>query len=71
MADRRITLRIDEDTHQLIKIVSMYREEDVSNFLRRALLKELASLSYFSKERKKALGIETDITNSTGGPSSE
>jgi hypothetical protein len=33
------------------------RGEDLSNFVRRAIKKELAGLSYYPEETKKALGI--------------
>jgi hypothetical protein len=42
---------------KLVKKVSQDRGEDVSDFVRRAIYKELASLDYLSKKQKKALGI--------------
>ncbi len=42
---------------ELLKKVSHDRGEDVSDFVRRAVYKELASLDFLSKEQKKALGV--------------
>jgi hypothetical protein len=42
---------------KLVKKVSHDRGEDVSDFVRRAVYKELASLNYLSKKQKKALGV--------------
>jgi hypothetical protein len=55
--DRVMSVRFAERYWQLIREVCNYRNEDVSDFIRRAVLKELASLSYLTKEQKKALGI--------------
>lgn len=41
-----------------LRDVSKAREEDVSDFVRRAILKELARLGFLSPEQKKALGIK-------------
>lgn len=41
----------------LIRKVSRARGEDVSDFVRRAVLRELASLNFLSSEEKKALGL--------------
>ncbi len=41
-----------------LREVSRARGEDVSDFVRRAILKELASLGYLPIEQKKALGME-------------
>jgi len=43
---------------ELIKQVSKARGEDLSDFVRRSILKELASLSFLSEDQKKALGIK-------------
>ena len=42
---------------ELLKKVSKDRGEDVSDFVRRAVYKELASLSFLSDEQKKALEV--------------
>ena len=41
---------------ELLKTVCKARGEDMSSFVRRAVYKELADLSFLSSERKKALG---------------
>jgi hypothetical protein len=43
----------------LVKKVCRFRGEDLSDFVRRSVKKELARLSYLSEEEKKALGIGT------------
>jgi hypothetical protein len=41
----------------LLQKVCKARGEDLSDFARRAIKKELASLSFYNQETKKALGI--------------
>lgn len=41
----------------LLRMVCSQRGEDVSDFVRRAVLRELAALSYLSEVEKKALGV--------------
>jgi len=43
---------------ELLKKVCKARGEDVSDFVRRSVRKELARLCYLSDEDKKALGVE-------------
>jgi hypothetical protein len=52
-----IFARMPQADVELVKKVSQDRGEDVSDFVRRAVYKELASLNYLSKEQKKALGV--------------
>ena len=49
--------RVTTKLYLKLRSVSEARGEDVSDFIRRAVLKELASLSYLSKDQKKALGV--------------
>jgi len=42
----------------LLRKVTKARGEDLSDFIRRAVYKELACLNYLSEEQKKALGIK-------------
>ena len=46
---------MDEKEIQLIKKVARARGEDLSDFVRRAVKRELARLSYLTDEEKKAL----------------
>ena len=55
--NKQIGIRISKDTYLLLKSVAKFRGEDVSDFVRRAILKELASLSFLSESQKKALGL--------------
>jgi len=52
-----VGVRVTEDLYSQLKAVSEARGEDVSDFIRRAVLKELASLSFLSNSQKKALGV--------------
>jgi hypothetical protein len=61
-------LRIPLELHALIKKVSKSRGEGASSFARRAILKELASLSFLSDEQKKSLGIGTQDNNTVEVP---
>jgi hypothetical protein len=46
---------------ELIKKVCRARGEQVSDFVRRSVRKELARLNYLSDEEKKALEVEADV----------
>lgn len=52
-----IFARVDLQLYQKVREISSARGEDVSDFVRRAVLKELASLSFLPDDQKKALGI--------------
>jgi hypothetical protein len=49
--------RMRKEEVELIKRVCEARGEDLSDFVRRSVKKELARLSYLSPEEKKALGM--------------
>ena len=51
--------RMEPSKIELVKQVSKARGETVSSFVRRAVFRELAGLSYISKEEKKALGVKS------------
>ncbi|MDI9578287.1 MAG: hypothetical protein QM398_09160 [Thermoproteota archaeon] len=55
-----ISVRMGKEHKALLEKVSKARGEDVSDFVRRSVLKELASLSFLSSDEKKALGIKTE-----------
>jgi uncharacterized protein (DUF1778 family) len=59
MSNSHIGFRIDPADRQLLQRVCKARGEDMSDFARRAIKRELASLSYYNQETKKALGIST------------
>lgn len=65
MSNNIIGVRISQKHKLLLEKVCKARGEDVSDFVRRSILKELASLSYLSAEEKKALGVKTDNPTST------
>jgi hypothetical protein len=52
-----IFARMPQADVNLVKKVSLDRGEDVSDFVRRAVYKELASLNFLSNEQQQALGI--------------
>ena len=58
MSDPVIFARMPKNVVKLLKKVSKNRGEDISDFVRRAVYKELASLSFLSDEQKKSLGME-------------
>jgi hypothetical protein len=45
----------------MVKTVSQERGEDISDFLRRSILKELASLDMLPKHQRKALGLHVGV----------
>ena len=57
MKNKIIGFRVDSELNSLLRRVCEARGEDLSDFIRRAVLKELASLSFLPKEQKKALGL--------------
>jgi len=59
MSNCIIGIRITPQDKDLLQKVSKSRGEDLSDFVRRAIRKELASLSYLSAEDKKALGVSS------------
>ncbi len=60
-----IFARMPRPEVELVKKVSKDRGEDVSDFVRRAVYKELASLNFLSSDRKKALGMFTRVESKT------
>jgi len=54
---KQIGVRLLEQTYSLLKEIVKFRGEDLSDFVRRAIYKELAALSFLSNSQKKALGI--------------
>jgi hypothetical protein len=52
-----IFARMPQADVELLKKVSQDRGEDVSDFVRRAVYKELASLNFLTKQQRKALGV--------------
>jgi len=51
-------VRISKGDRELLDLVCKARGEDLSDFVRRSILKELASLGFLSEDQKKALGIK-------------
>ena len=58
MKTKTIGFRVTEEFYELLKMVCEFRGEDISDFIRRAILKELGKLGYLPVEQTKALGIE-------------
>jgi len=59
MAKKRhiVFARMPRENVVLIKEVTSARGEDVSDFVRRAIYKELARLGYLTEGERKALGL--------------
>ena len=55
----KLTLWIDIQLKEMLRKVSEARGEDMSDFVRRAIKRELARLGFLPEEEKKALGIIT------------
>lgn len=55
--EKVVGVRVTNKLYELIAKVCENRGEDVSDFIRRSILKELAELSFLPTEQKKALGI--------------
>jgi uncharacterized protein (DUF1778 family) len=57
MSNLTIGVRVTVRDRKLLDKVCAARGEDISDFLRRAIRKELASLSFLPEDEKKALGM--------------
>ena len=55
-----VGVRVTDELYAQLRAISNARGEDVSDFVRRAILKELASLSFLPPEQKKALGLKVE-----------
>jgi hypothetical protein len=60
MSDPMIGVRLRAEDKALLGSVCEARGEDVSDFVRRAVKRELAILGYLSRGEKKALGIKPE-----------
>ena len=60
MLNLTIGVRIQKEDRKLLDIVCKARGEDISDFVRRSIRKELASLNFYNQETKRALGLKTD-----------
>ncbi|MGA3059847.1 MAG: DUF1778 domain-containing protein [Candidatus Bathyarchaeia archaeon] len=60
MTKQVIFAKMTQEDVQLLKQVAKARGEDLSDFVRRAVYKELASLNFLSADQKKALGIKAE-----------
>lgn len=58
MSNTIIGVRITKEDRKLLDVVCKARGEDLSDFVRRSIRKELAALSFLPDEDKKALGIK-------------
>jgi uncharacterized protein (DUF1778 family) len=64
MSHNIVHVRVSQGDRALLEKVCKARGEDLSDFVRRSVRKELASLSFLSDEEGKALGLrpkETEI----------
>jgi uncharacterized protein (DUF1778 family) len=57
MAGNILSVRVSREKKTLLERICRIRGEDMSDFVRRSILKELANLSYLSDEERKALGF--------------
>ena len=61
MLTTTIGVRLEPKDKELLEKVCKARGEDISDFIRRAVRKELASLSFYPEDVKKALGMKKEI----------
>ena len=59
MVNNVVGVRITADDRELLDKICKARGEDLSDFIRRSIRKELASLSFLPEEDKKALGVKS------------
>ncbi len=57
MSNPVLGVRVSEQDRQLLEKVCQARGEDLSDFIRRAIRTELAKLSYYPQDVKRALGM--------------
>jgi hypothetical protein len=62
--ERLVGARFSASDKELIDKVCLARGETVSSFIRRIVRRELASLSYYSADEKKALGVSPSSSSS-------
>ena len=60
MSNNTVSVRMFEDDKALLERVCKARGEDVSDFVRRSVRKELARLSFLSPTEKKAIGLKPE-----------
>jgi uncharacterized protein (DUF1778 family) len=60
MSNCVLGVRVSQEDRDLLDKVCKARGEDISDFVRRAIRKELAELSFLPEEDKKALGIRRE-----------
>jgi len=63
--EKQVGVRLTQEVHTLLCHITESRGEDLSDFVRRAIYKELAELSFLPKNHKKALGISVRETKQT------
>jgi predicted CopG family antitoxin len=56
-----VGVRITEDAYTKLKTIADARGEDISDFIRRAILKEFAALNFLSEFESKALGVNLKL----------
>lgn len=54
---KTLSFNIDAEDEAILRKICRDRTEDITSFIRRAVLCEIGRLSYLPPERKKALGI--------------
>lgn len=67
MSNLTLGVRVTLEDRRLLEMVCNARGEDLSDFVRRAIRKELASLSFLPDDQKKALGINLTHQNESRG----
>jgi hypothetical protein len=61
-----VNVRFDEEDRKLLVKVCQERREQISSFVRAAVMRQLASLGYLSTSEKRSLGVGQDQSISKG-----
>ncbi len=56
--DAQVSVRLKREEKELVRRASVARGEDVSDFVRRGMLRELAILGFLAEDDTKALGVK-------------
>lgn len=58
MFNTMLGVKVSKQNRELLEKVCRLRGEDLSSFIRRAILKELAELGFLDSKQKQALGLD-------------
>lgn len=68
MLHEHVGIRLKLEDKELLQRVCEDRGEDISTFVRRLIRMELARLSFYPENVKKALGVTSSVTSASIDP---